>query len=169
MSCRLVDGGDDDQASTKEDRIARVFCRRRRHRRSPHSAAIHLVNREVTEDTYLAVIEQAFEMLAGPDDIAKFLASKLRASPSREFLDIVALMLDPKVDSYFKLVIERRRSGKTWTRRANDAALAKATIKYQRAPGNKRGSRKDAVAAVADCFGVSQATVRKALRSLNSK
>jgi hypothetical protein len=136
----------------------------------PHSAPIHVADREINEDTYLALMEQLFEMQAGPDDIASLLASKLREKfPSREFLDMVALMLDPKVDSYFKLVIERRRSGKTWTRRANDAALAKAVIKYKRALGNKRGSLKTAVADVAAGFKVSQATVRKALRNLNSK
>jgi len=136
----------------------------------PHSAPIHVVDREITEDTYLALMEQFFEMLAGPDEIARSLASKLREkSPSREFLDMVALMLDPTVDSYFKLVIERRRSGKTWTRRGNDAALVKATTKYERALGTRRGSRKAAVGAVADLFHVSEATVRKALRNLNSK
>jgi hypothetical protein len=136
----------------------------------PHSANIHIVDGEFTEDTALALMEQFFEMLAGPDDIAKYLAAELRKeSPSREFLDMVAVMLDPKVDSYFKLVIERRRRGKTWTRRANDAALAKATIKYQRDLANKHGSRKEAVGAVADLFDVSEATVRKALRNLNSK
>jgi hypothetical protein len=136
----------------------------------PHSAAIHVVDREITEDTNLALMEQLFEMLAGPDDIAELIVSKLREeSPSREFyIRMVARMVDPKVDSYFKLVIKRRRSGKTWTRRANDAALAKAVAKYQRAVGKKRGSRKDAVGAVADLFDVSDATVRKALRS-NSK
>ena len=131
---------------------------------------IHVVDREITEHTCLALMEQFFETLAGPDDITRFLASKLREkSPDRELLNMVALLLDPKADSYFKLVIKRQRDGKTWTRRANDAALAKATIKYQRDLANKHGSRKEAVGAVADLFDVSEATVRKALRNLNSK
>jgi hypothetical protein len=136
----------------------------------PHSACIHVVNREITEDIYLAVMEQAFEMMASPNEIARFLASKLReTSPNREFLNMMALLLEPNVNSYFKLVIKRQRDGKTWTRRANDAALAKATIKYWRALGGKRGELKKAVANVATGFKVSEATVRKALRSLQFK
>ena len=136
----------------------------------PYSAPVHVVDREITEDTCLALMEQAFEMMPGPDNIARWLASKLREkSPNREFLNMVALMLDPKVDSYFKLIIGRRRSGKTWTRRANDAALVKAITKYERESSNKRGSRKAAIGKVADLFGVSEHTVRAALRNLNSK
>lgn len=135
-----------------------------------YSAPVHVVGREIAEDTNLALWEQLFEMQAGPDDIAKLLASKLREkSPHRDFLNMLALMLDPKVDSYFKLIIERRRSGKTWTRRANDAALVKAITKYERELRNKRGSRKAAIGKVADLFGVSEPTVRAALRNLNSK
>jgi hypothetical protein len=131
----------------------------------PHSAPIHLVDREVTEDTVLAVTEQLFE-LAGPDVFARWLASKLREkTPNRGLLEMVARMLDPKPDDYLKLVVERRRSGKTWTRRANDAALAKATTKYQRALGNKHGDQQKAIKKVAEQFGVSKATVLKALRS----
>jgi len=131
----------------------------------PHSATIHVVGREITEDTYLALMEQYFEMQAGPDDIAKFLASELRKSPGREFLDMVALMLDPKVDSYFKLVVERRRSGKTWTRRANDAAIAKAVKQYRQALGGKHGDQRKAVKDVAKQFRVSIPTVLKAIHS----
>ena len=126
---------------------------------------IHVVDREITEHTCLALMEQFFETLAGPDDITRFLASKLREkSPDRELLNMVALLLDPKADSYFKLVIKRQRDGKTWTRRANDAALAKFTNKYWRVLGGKRGQLKNAVAETARGFRVSEATVRKALR-----
>jgi hypothetical protein len=130
-----------------------------------HSASIHVVDREITEDTCLALWEQLFEMQAAPNDIAKLLASKLRETPpDPRLLNMLALMLDPKIDSHFKLVIKRQRDGKTWTRRANDAALAKFTNKYWQALGGKRGQLKDAIAATAAGFRISEATVRKALR-----
>jgi hypothetical protein len=137
----------------------------------PHSAAVHVVG-EPTEDTYLALMEQAFEMWAGPDAVAKFLANELRKkSTSRNVIAMVARMLDPEVKDYLKLSVVRRRNGKTWKRPANDAALAKWVTKYEQALGNKRGSRKVAVGAAADGFRVSEATVRATVRAAlrNSK
>ena|SRR5215472_3880180 len=78
-----------------------------------HSASIHVVDREITEDTCLALWEQLFEMQAAPNDIAKLLASKLRETPpDPRLLNMLALMLDPKIDSHFKLVIKRQRDGR---------------------------------------------------------
>jgi hypothetical protein len=129
-----------------------------------HSDPVYVVGR-FNEDTYLALMEQFYKMLAGPDDIARSLASDLRKeSPRREFLNMLALMLDPKVNCYFKLVIQRRRDGKTWTTRVNDGALAKATHKHWQALGGKRGQLKLAVGKVAEHFGCSAGAVRLALR-----
>jgi hypothetical protein len=132
----------------------------------PQSDSVYVVDRENTVATNLALMEQLFEMMADSDRIAKFLASELReGTPKRELLDMVARMLDPGINDYFKLVVARRRGGKTWTRQANDAALAKAAIKWKRALGNKHGDQKKAVAKTAKQFEVSKATVLKALRS----
>jgi hypothetical protein len=122
------------------------------------------------ENIFAAGIEQLYA-LRGPAAVAHFLSTRLRnpSSQPRAFFEMIARMIDPSEDGYLKLVVERRRSGKRWTRRANDAALAKAVTKYERALGNKRGSRKAAVGAVADLFNVGEGTVRKALRNLNSK
>jgi hypothetical protein len=54
-----------------------------------HSAPIHVVGREMTEDTNLALTEQLFEMQPSTDDIAKLIVSKLdknctAAATSRE-------------------------------------------------------------------------------------
>src|SRR5262245_42045894 len=107
----------------------------------PYSGRVFLADREdFTDDTGLALWEQLFEMQASEHDIAKLLASELRKGPDRIFLNMLALMLDPEINSYFKLIIKRRRSGETWTRRNNDAALAKFAHKYQRALGSKRGT-----------------------------
>jgi DNA-binding GntR family transcriptional regulator len=51
------------------------------------------------------------------------------------------------------------------TKRVNDATIAHAAIWRRRWLGNKRGSQKVAVADTAERYGVSEATVRKALRS----
>jgi hypothetical protein len=131
-----------------------------------HSASVYVVDREINEDTHLALWEQLYEMKTSPSDIAKSIASELRKeSPNREFLDMVARMLDPKADGRFKLVVARRWKGKTWTRRANYAALKKATLKWKRALGNKHGDQKRAVIKTADQFEVSKHTVLKAIRS----
>jgi hypothetical protein len=141
----------------------------------PHSASIYVFG-SPDEGTYLALQEERYEMLVGRgrDASEKWLAAELRRIakslaadlgekfPYRPFLDMVARMLEPNSD-YLKLVVVRRRGGKTWKRRNNDATLAKATMHYEQALGNKRGSRKAAVGAVADCYGVSEATVRSAL------
>jgi hypothetical protein len=134
----------------------------------PHSATI-LVTGSPDEDTYLALQEQRYEMLAGRDAIARSLAAELRRdSPCRAFLDMVARMVDPESDDYFKLVVSRARNGKTWTRRANNAALAKAVTYREEVHGNRHGDQKKAVAEVAERYEVSKATVLKALRSSNS-
>jgi hypothetical protein len=134
----------------------------------PYSGRVFMADREdFTVDTGLALWEQLFEMQASEDDIAKLLVSELRKEPPSKFLNMLVLMLDPEINSYFKLAIKRRRGGDMWTRRANDAALAKFARKYQRALGNKRGTLKEAVGRTADRFKISEATVRQALR--NSK
>src|SRR5262249_5978681 len=58
-----------------------------------------------------------------------------------------------------------RRSGKTWTRRANDAAIAKAVKQYRQALGGKHGDQRKAVKDVAKQFRVSIPTVLKSIRS----
>jgi hypothetical protein len=135
----------------------------------PHSATV-LVTGSPDDDTYLAVQEQRYEMLADRDAIAKSLAADLRRElPSRAFLDMVARMVDPESHDYLKLVVTRRRNGKTWTRRANDAALVKAVIYRQEVRGNRHGDQKKAIAEVAERYEVSKATVLKALRNSNPK
>ena len=57
--------------------------------------------------------------------MARMLARQLREpTPDRQMLDMVARWLDG--DDVFKLVVVRRRSSKSWTRKVNDAAIAKA-------------------------------------------
>jgi hypothetical protein len=77
----------------------------------------------------------------------------------------VARWLDPQTDGYIKLVVVGRRDGKRTTKRVNDATIAKAAIEYQQALGNKHGDQKKAVKEVAKQYGLSKATVLKALRS----
>jgi len=146
----------------------------------PHSAVIHVRRDAPNEYTYLAIREQLYEMLAarGGGAVEKSVAAELRGiakslgadsgDPHLKFLDMVARMLEPNSD-YLKLVVVRRRSGKTWTRRNNDAELAEATMSYEQTLGKKRGSRKAAIGAVADRYGVSEATVRAALQNFDSK
>src|SRR5262245_41229232 len=134
-----------------------------------HSRRVYLVDRKLTEDFYLALNERYYvDMLAGKDAIAKSLAADLRKeSPRREFLNMLALMLDPNENCFLKLDIRYSRRGKMWSRHHNDVQLAKATHKHWKALGGKRGQFKLAVDKVAEHFEVSKHTVRKALR--NSK
>ena len=130
-----------------------------------HSGRVyfHKGDRELTEDFYLALMERYYETLSGPDDIAKSLAADLRRdAPHLRFLNMLALMLDPKVNCYFKLVIKRRRGGTTWSRRNNDAVLAKATNEVFQALGGNHGDLKRAVGEIADYFEVSEGAVRLA-------
>ena len=77
----------------------------------------------------------------------------------------VARWLDPQTDDYIKLVVVGRRAGKRMTKRVNDAAIAEAVKKNTDTRGNKHGDQKKTVREVANLFGVSMATVLKAIRS----
>jgi len=115
------------------------------------------------DSVYKALIEQLFVM-TGPTTVAELLAKLLRGpSPHRSVLDMVAGWLDPKSDDRFKLVVARRRTGKSPTKHVNDAALRAAVLRHQQQLGDIRGARKMAVGKTADQFQVSEAAVRKAL------
>jgi len=135
------------------------------HEYTPQGKVVR-VTPEISDDAVdTALIEQAFA-IKGPASVARLLAWRLRQpSPSRAVLDQIARMLDPSDDGYLKLRVVRHRRGKTATRNVNDAAIAKAVKKGVEARGNKHGKQKMAVAEVAKQFGVSKATVLKAIRS----
>jgi hypothetical protein len=86
-------------------------------------------------------------------------------SPWRVALDQIARMLDPSDNGYLKLKVVRHRRGRTAMKYVNDAAIAKAVKKGVEARRNKHGRQKMAVAEVAKQFGISKATVLKAMRS----
>jgi hypothetical protein len=114
---------------------------------------------------YAALLEQLFAM-DGPETVTRILADRLRdPAPHPDVIATVARWLDPQTDGYIKLVVVGRRDGKRTTKRVNDATIAKAAIEYQQALGNKHGDQKKAVKAVAKHYGVSEATVLKAIRS----
>ena len=120
----------------------------------------------VTNDAVEAALwEQLYDM-NGADSIARILAARLRdPMPAPTLLAMVARWLDPEGDDCFELVVQRRRGGKSWTKRVNDAAYAETVKLHKQGLGNKHGSLRKAVERVADHYGVSPATVRKALRA----
>ena len=129
------------------------------------SAIVHGSGAETPQELYAAIMEPLFKVLS-PDDVASFLAGYLRSpAPHPDVIATVSHWLDPQTDDYIKLVVLRRRDGKSVTKRVNDAAIAKAVLKYRQAAGNKRGSLKHIVAEIAARYGVSEPTVRKAMRS----
>jgi hypothetical protein len=114
----------------------------------------------------MALYEELFKSI-GSTDFADFIAERLRDSPpSPAILEMVARWLDPKGDDFFKLVVVRRRRGKSWTKKANDLAIGEAFAERKRALGGKHGNLKKAVGEIADQFGVSSAKVRKIMRSI---
>lgn len=128
---------------------------------------VHATSAVTDHAIYMALIEQLFE-IEGPTAIASLLAELLRdPSPHREVLDIVARWLDPQGDDCFRLVVERRRCGKRWTKYVNDAAINKAVSEVQQelidAGKPKHGSKGRAVRKVAKRFEISQIKVRKAI------
>jgi hypothetical protein len=129
---------------------------------------IHVTSEMIANDSvdmHVAFIEQLFANL-GPAPVARLLTERLRdRSPHRGILDLVARMLDPSEGGYLKLVVVRRRKGRTATRYVNDAAIAKAVKKNMEARGNKHGDQRKAVAEVAKLFSVRKATVLKAISS----
>jgi hypothetical protein len=102
----------------------------------------------------------------GADAVTRLFAEKLREpDPHPEVIATIARWLDPQTDDRIKLVVKRRRKGKTVTKRVNDVAIAKAVKKNMKARGNKHGDQTKAVKEVHKQFGVSKAKVLKALRS----
>src|SRR5215467_2786632 len=116
------------------------------------------------QELYAALVEQLFET-RGADAVARLFAEKLREpDPHPEVIATIARWLDPQTDDRIKLVVKRRRKGKTVTKRVNDVAIAKAVKKNMKSRGNKHGDQKKAVREVAKLLGVSKATVLKAIR-----
>ena len=129
------------------------------------SEIVHASSANTARDVYAALLEQLFAM-DGPETVASLLADRLRdPAPHPDVIATVARWLDPQTDGYINLVVVGRRDGKRTTKRVNDATIAKAAIEYQQALGNKHGDQKKAVKAVAKHYGVSEATVLKAVRS----
>ena len=133
-------------------------------RQKTESAIIHATN-SVTEDAVVtALYEQLYEQI-GPAAFASFLAARLRdPSPHPANLLMVARWLDPQSNDSLALVAVRRRRGKTWRKRVNDAAVAERVFKYEQMFGGRRGSIKKIVGEVADQFEISEAKVRKVMR-----
>jgi len=129
---------------------------------------VHVTRKMMANDADaidMALLEQAFA-IQGATSIASLLAWRLRQpSPNRAALNGIARMLDPSEDGHLKLKVVRNREGKTATRYINDATIAKAVKKDMEARGNKHGDQIMAVKKVAKLFGVSKATVLKAIRS----
>jgi hypothetical protein len=124
-------------------------------------AADPVYNADVSE----ALIEQLYE-IKGPAFIASFLAERLREpSPDRALLDMVASYLESQSNESFRLEVVRPRDGRSLTKSINDIALKWAVAEGCRALRNKHGSQRKVVKKVAEQFGVSMATVRKAIRS----
>jgi hypothetical protein len=125
----------------------------------------HVIGEMDDGSLYMAHLEQNFAIF-GPACIAEELAMRLRnPSPWRVALDQTARMLDPSDNGYLKLEVVRHRKGKTARKYVNDAAIVKAVKKNMEARSSKHGRQKMAVAIVAKQFGVSKATVLKAIRS----
>jgi integrase len=134
----------------------------------PLGKVIHVTKEMMANDTvdmHMAFIERLFAT-QGPAPVARYLTERLRDCPPHPGnLDLVARMLDPSEGGYLKLVLVRRRKGKTATRHINDAAIARAVKIKMEARGNKHGDQRKAVAEVAKLFNVKKATVLKAMRS----
>ena len=129
------------------------------------SEIVRASSANTARDVYASLLEQLFAM-DGPETVARLLADRLRdPAPHPDVIATVARWLDPQTDDYMKLVVVGRRDGKRTTKRVNDATIAKVAIEYQQALGNKHGDQKKAVKEVAKHYGVSKATVLKALRS----
>ena len=129
------------------------------------SAIVHGSSAKTPQEIYAATMEQLFEV-QGADAVASFLAGHLRLpDPHPDVIATVARWLDPQTDDYIKLVVVGRRAGKRMTKRVNDAAIAEAVKKNTDTRGNKHGDQKKTVREVANLFGVSMATVLKAIRS----
>jgi hypothetical protein len=125
----------------------------------------HIIGDMDDDSLHMAHLEQILTIF-GPTSTARLLAEQLRhPSTSRAVLDQIARMLDPSDNGYLKLKVVRHRRGKTATKYVNDAAIAKAVKKGVEARRNKHGKQKMAVREVAKQFGVSRATVLKAIRS----
>jgi hypothetical protein len=135
----------------------------KRRRWKSESAVIHASGANTEREIFQAVVEQLFEA-RGSKAVASLLAEALQA-PTPDVIATVACWLDPQADDYIQLVVQARRGGKRMTKRVNDATIAHAVTWRRRALGNKRGSEKVAVSDTAERYGVSEATVRKALRS----
>jgi hypothetical protein len=136
-----------------------------KHGPKTESEIVHASSANTARDVYAALLEQLFAM-DGPETVARLLADRLRdPAPHPDVIATVARWLDPQTDGYIKLVVVGRRDGKRTTKRVNDATIAKAAIEYQQALGNKHGDQKKAVKEVAKQYGLSKATVLKALRS----
>jgi hypothetical protein len=129
------------------------------------SAIIH-AHDGPTDAVYMALLEQLFEM-EGPTVIASLLSARLRDSdPHPGVIAAVARLLDPQGNESFKLVVVRRRRGESLTKEVNDIAIAKQFAEFKQALGGKHGSLKKAIGETADLFKVSEAKVRKAIRSI---
>jgi len=129
------------------------------------SAIVHGSGAKTEQELYAALVEQLFEV-KGADAVAELLAERLRdPAPHPDVIATVARWLDPQTDDSIKLVVVSRRGGKRMTKRVNDVAIAKAVKKITEARGNKHGEQKKAVKQTAELFGVSKATVLKAIRS----
>jgi hypothetical protein len=129
------------------------------------SAIVRGSGAKTEQELYAALVEQVFEA-RGAEAVAELLAEHLRLpDPHPDVIATVARSLDPQTDDYIKLVVVGRRGGKRMTKRVNDAAITKAVKKNMESRGNKHGNQKKAVRDVARAFGVSKATVLKAIRS----
>jgi hypothetical protein len=130
-------------------------------KRKPASV-IHLYGGPFNE-AYMAYVEQALEKRGGPEAMVRFLAGHLRRpQPSRLILDTVAAWLDG--NDCFKLALVRRRSGKSWKRRVNDGAIAKALRQEIAAGEPKYGMMQR----VGKRLGVSPAKVREVHKNLKA-
>jgi hypothetical protein len=129
------------------------------------SAIVHGSGAKTPQELYAALVEQLFET-RGADAVASLLAEKLGLpDPDPNVIATVARWLDPQTDDYIKLVVVRRRRGKTMTKRVNDVAIAKAIIRSQQKLGRKRLSKEE-VGEIADQFEISDAKVRKVISQI---
>jgi len=129
------------------------------------SAIVHGGGAKTEQEIYAAVMEQLFKT-KGADAVASLLAAHLRLpTPHRDVIATVARWLDPQTDDYIKLVVVRRRSGKSQTKHVNDAAIAEAILRSQQEFG--RGNlNKKAVSEIADQFKVSEAKIRQVISQI---
>ena len=133
------------------------------------SAVIH-AHGGPADDFNMALLEQDFKLQQANEgtgrasaSMARMLARQLREpTPDRQILDMVARWLDG--DDVFKLVVVRRRSSKSWTKKVNDAAIAKALLQWLAADKPKYGMMKE----IGDRFGVSSHKVRQVHKNLKA-